>query len=260
MPVDIGGYPADYSALRKICRNGRIPLVADNAHSIGAAYKGNSVSSYSDLSVISFHATKNLVCGEGGMVLSSRKQTIDRIRLFSRHGLTSTGYQRKKTGKWEYDVVSPGFKGNMSELNAAVGLGQLSVFEQEQAVRSSLAARYQKNLFDLYDSVGLPVEEKEYRHGWHLFIIRLNLSSLKISRNKFIELMAEQGVECGVHYKPIFELSFYRKALALRSSDYPVAAQMGKSVVTLPLHPYLRLTDVDYVCEEIAGIVRKYRR
>ncbi|HKK19987.1 MAG TPA: DegT/DnrJ/EryC1/StrS family aminotransferase, partial [candidate division Zixibacteria bacterium] len=95
MPVDIGGYPVDYSAIRKICRTHKVALIADNAHAIGAAYKGKPVSSFSDLSVISFHATKNLVCGEGGIVLSNRKQLIDRIRLQSRHGLTSTAFQRK---------------------------------------------------------------------------------------------------------------------------------------------------------------------
>ncbi len=260
MPVDIGGYPVDYSAIRKICRNHKIALVADNAHAIGGAYKGKPVPGYSDVSVISFHATKNLVCGEGGIVLSNRKQLIDHIRLQSRHGLTSTAFQRKGTGKWEYDAVSFGFKGNMSELNAAVGLGQLTVFEREQLKRTQLAERYQDNLFNLHDYVGIPVEEKDFQHGWHLFIIRLNLSSLKITRNQFIDLMARQGIECGVHYKPVFELSVYRKALALRAVDYPHAALAGKSVVTLPLHPHLRKSEVDRVCEAVSSIAVRHGR
>ncbi len=260
LPVDIGGYPVEFSSLRTLCRKHHLALVADNAHAIGAAYKGKPVPGYSDLSVISFHATKNLVCGEGGMVLSNKKQLVDRIRLQTRHGLTSTAFQRKGTGKWEYDVVSPGFKGNMSELNAAVGLGQLEVFETDQAKRARIAERYQANLFHLNEYLGLPVEEKDCTHGWHLFIIRLNLSALKINRKRFIDLMAKRGIECGVHYKPIFDLSFYRKALALRPADYPNASEAGQSVVTLPLYPQLSRTDVDRVCDAIEAVVKEHRR
>lgn len=260
MPVDVGAYPADYDALRKICNSRKIPLVADAAHSIGAAHRGRPVPKHADAAVISFQVTKNLACGEGGMVLSRYKPLIEFVRLLARHGLTSGAYQRKKQRKWEYDAILPGLKANMSELHAAVGLGQLSVFEKEQAKRQRLAQRYISNLSPLSGCLETPVVEKHVRHGWHLFIVRLHLSQWKINRNRFIRLMAEYGVECGVHYKPILDLSYYRDSLGLSAQHFPNTAYAGRRVVTLPLYPHLTLAEVDYVCACIADIAEKHAR
>ncbi|UCD64514.1 MAG: DegT/DnrJ/EryC1/StrS family aminotransferase [Candidatus Zixiibacteriota bacterium] len=260
MPVDIAGYPADYRMLKKICDTKRVPMIGDSAHAIGARYRGKPVSRYTDVSVISFHATKNLTCGEGGMVLSRHKAVVDAVRLMSRHGLTSNAFQRRTATGWEYDAVYPGFKANMSEVHAAIGLGQVRVFERDQKRRRQLAAWYLKNLADLGDYLELPVEERHCRHGWHLFIIRLHLSRLRIKRDTFIRRMAERGVECGVHYKPIFELSYYRQLLGATGQYLPNTAYAGRRVVTLPLYPGLAAADVDYVCECVADIVKTAAR
>lgn len=260
MPVDIGGYPADYRLIKKICDTKQVPLISDSAHSIGARYYGKPVSKFTDASVISFHATKNLICGEGGMVLSKHKAVVEAVRLMARHGLTTSAYQRKKTAAWEYDAVFPGFKANMSEVHAAIGLGQVSVFENEQKKRERLAARYLKNLAGLTDYMELPVPQKYYQHGWYLFIIRLHLSRLKIKRHAFVRKMAEHGVECGVHYKPIFDLTYYRQVLGVSDQYLPNSAYAGRRVVTLPLYPGLTLDEVDYVCGCISDIVARHGR
>jgi len=260
VPVDIAGYPANYELLSKAADKRRLCLVADAAHSFGAAYRNRTIPNLTDAAVFSFYSTKNLTCGEGGMVLSRHKKLINKVKCLSLHGLTSSAYERKLTNKWEYDVVDFGFKANMSDIHAAVGLGQLTAFEKDQTKRATLAARYIKNLSYLSEFFELPVIEKRYRHGWHLFIIKLHLSHLRISRDRFIELMANCGVECGVHYKPVFELTYYRDLLGLSEQYFPNAAYAGRRVVTLPLYPLLKAADVDCICDCIAAIVTKHSR
>jgi dTDP-4-amino-4,6-dideoxygalactose transaminase len=260
VPVDIAGYPANYTPLNKICKERSIFLIADAAHSFGASYRNRTIPNMTDATVYSFYSTKNLTCGEGGMVLSRRKELIEQVKRLAMHGLTSSVYERTRKKKWEYDVVDFGFKANMSDVHAAVGLGQLASFEKDQAKRSARAERYMKNLAGLSDFLELPVIDKHYRHGWHLFIIRLHLSHLKIDRDRFIALMSNYGIECGVHYKPIFELTYYREALNLSAQFFPNAAYAGRRVVSLPLYPTLKNTDVDYICDCITAIVKEYAR
>jgi len=260
VPVDIAGYPSNYELLNKICKERSLFLIADSSHSIGAAYRNKTVPNLTDAAVCSFYSTKNLTCGEGGMVLSRRKQLIDQVKRLSLHGLTSSTYERKLKNKWEYDVVDFGFKANMSDIHAAVGLGQLATFKKDQAKRAALAHRYMKNLASLSEFLELPVIERHYQHGWHLFIIKLHLPRLRITRELFIKLMADYGIECGVHYKPVFKLTYYRDLLGLSEQHFPNAAYAGRRVVTLPLYPSLREKDVDYVCDCIATIVNKHSR
>jgi len=260
LPVDMAGHPADYDRLLSICDKIGAPLLSDAAHAIGAAYRGQSVPKIADGAVISFHATKNLTCGEGGMVLSRHRPFIDLVRILSRHGLTSSAHERKRSGQWRYDALRAGHKATMSELHAAVGLGQLSDYKKQQKQRERLAERYLKNLSDLRDFLEPPVVRKQCRHGWHLFIIRLHLSALKIERDRFIELMARRGIECGVHYQPLFEFSYYRDHLGLSSQFLPNAAYAGRRVVSLPFFPTLKLSEVDRVCESARAIVTRHKR
>lgn len=260
VPADIAGYLADYELLNKVAGERSLYLVADAAHSFGAAYQSKTIPNLTDAAVFSFYSTKNLTCGEGGMVLSRHKQLIDKVKCLSLHGLTAGAFERKLTNKWEYDVVDFGFKANMSDIHAAVGLGQLTAFGKDQANRATLATRYIKNLSHLSNFCELPVIEKRCRHGWHLFIIKLHLSHLKIGRDLFIELMVNCGIECSVHYKPVFELTYYRDLLGLSEQYFPNAAYAGRRVVTLPLYPSLKVSDVDYICDCVAAIVNRHAR
>ncbi len=260
VPVDIAGYPADYGLLNKMTNRQSVSVVADAAHSFAAAYRGKTIPRLADAAVFSFYSTKNLTCGEGGMVLSQRKQIIDKVKLLSLHGLTSSAYERRLTNRWEYDVVDFGYKANMSDIHAAVGLGQLTTFDKDQTKRALLAERYIKNLTHLSDFFELPMIEKRYRHGWHLFIIKLHLSHLRISRDRFVKLMADRGIQCGVHYRPVFELTYYRDILGLSEESFPNAVYAGRRVVTLPLYPSLKASDVDYICDCVAAIVNQHSR
>ncbi|KAA3632021.1 MAG: DegT/DnrJ/EryC1/StrS aminotransferase family protein [Calditrichaeota bacterium] len=253
--VDIGGEACDYQTLKKICTGHKIALIADSAHAIGTTYKKKYITHYADAVVVSFHTTKNLICGEGGIVLSRHKSMTDSIRLISRHGMTKTASDRKKSNSWEYDIVSPGIKANMSEVHAAIGLGQLTVFKKEQSQRKKIAERYLKNLSMLKEFISLPSKESSNEHGWHLFIIQLNHEKINLSRDDFIREMAKKGIECGVHYKPLFEMTYYKKAMQLKSENFPNAKLAGQSVVTLPLYPILNLSDIDYISDSIKKIL-----
>jgi dTDP-4-amino-4,6-dideoxygalactose transaminase len=260
VPVDIAGSPCDYAQLVDLCEGASMPLIADSAHAFGALYQKKSIAQVADAAVYSFYATKNLTCGEGGLVASRHKELVDAVRLLSRHGLTSNAYQRRQSGGFGYDAATLGTKAGMSELHAAVGLGELSSFEKNQAKRVKLVERYHANLKDLGGYLELPYTDKASVHSWHLFIIRLHLSRFSIDRNRFISELAKNGIECGVHYAPIFELSFYREALGLTDRFFPNAAYAGKRVATLPLYPTLKLSQVDRVCQAIRDVARRFGR
>ena len=257
--VDIAGYPSDYDALNEICTEHKLPIIADSAHAIGSKYKEKSIVHHVDASVISLHATKNLICGEGGIVLTQHKMIADAIRILSRHGMTSQASERKENNSWEYDIATTGIKGNMSELHAAVGLGQMTVFEKEQEKRNEIVKQYIENLSTVSEYISLPKDPQNSTHGWHLFIIKLNLDTLTIERDAFIKEMAKLGVECGVHYKPIFEFTYYQASFEMNPEEYPQTLQAWNRVVTLPLYPTLTLKDVDYICNQIITIIKKNR-
>ncbi len=254
VPVDLAGYPCDYPALRKICKQYEVPILSDSAHAFGAALRGKSMAQLADASVYSFYSTKNLTCGEGGMVVSRDRKLIDRVRLLSRHGMTTNAFQRSQTGAWDYDVDTLGYKANFSDIHAAIGLGQLRVFLRDQKRREAIAARYAKNLGDLSEFLELPVVGPGRRHSWHLYIIKLNLPRLKISRDRFIAEMASAGIECGVHYKPVFEYSYYRR-LGFDPSETPVAASVWRRVVSIPMFPGLTDRQVDIVSAAVRRIL-----
>ncbi len=258
LPVDIAGFPADYLPLRKVGRESGVPIIADASHSLGTLYRGKSVPQNCDAAVFSFHATKNLACGEGGMVVSKRKELVDRVRLISGHGLTATAFERRKKGRWRYDVTALGFKANMSEVHAAIGLGGVVKFEEHQRMRRRLAEGYERNLSALKGFIELPHESKHVRSAWHLYIIKLRLPRLTINRDEFIAQMASAGIECGVHFTPITQFAFYRSFAKKSNCENAVAA--GGRVISLPLYPGLSMRDVDYVCEHVDQVVRDHTR
>ncbi len=260
MPVDIAGYPCDYRQLVPLCQQKGLPLVSDAAHAFGAILRGRHIPEMTDGAVYSFHSTKNVTCGEGGMVVSQHKPLIEAVRTMSRHGLTSNAHMRRRSRESGYDAVAVGLKANLSDLHAAVGLGQLQAFEANQRRRQRLAQQYQNNLVSLDSYLELPFIEDGFQHAWHLFIIKLHRSRLKVDRDRFIRLMAKRGIECGVHFRPIFEFEFYRDLLDVSDRYFPNAAYAGRRVVSLPLYPHLKLSEVDYVCGCIEDICRRHSR
>jgi dTDP-4-amino-4,6-dideoxygalactose transaminase len=214
-----------------------------------------SMPQLTDASVFSFYSTKNLTTGEGGAVVSKNEKLVDKVRLLSKHGLTSNAYDRKISGGWRYEASMLGYKANMSDIHAAIGLGELSTFASNQKKKEALAKKYMTKLNGLEELLKLPPENEHYQPAWHLFIVQLQTSRLRIDRDQFIEEMLSRGIECGVHYQPVFDLTYYSNLFSLSLEEYPHAAKAGKEVVSLPLYPTLKAADVDYVCDAIIEIL-----
>jgi dTDP-4-amino-4,6-dideoxygalactose transaminase len=256
MAVHYAGQPCRMDPLLDLARRHNLFLLEDAAHAVGASYRGRMVGSIGDATAFSFYATKNLTTGEGGMLTTNRADVEERARLMALHGMSRDAWKRyEKGGSWYYEVVAPGYKYNMSDLQAALGLVQLARLDEMNTRRAALAARLTAALVDL-DALELPVARSEVRHVWHLYVIRLRLDRLRIDRAEFIEELARRGVGASVHFIPIHYHPYYRDGFGFRPGDFPVAEDAYARLVSLPLYPTMTEGDVDRVAEAVREIAR----
>jgi dTDP-4-amino-4,6-dideoxygalactose transaminase len=260
VPVHIAGLPCHMDALCSIARKRRLRVVEDAAHALGAALGGRPIGRIGDVTCFSFYATKNLTTGEGGMITTDDAELAEHIRRLSLHGLSRDAWKRyTRSGSWRYDVVELGYKYNMTDVAAALGLAQLRKFGAMQRRRVELARRYTDH-FEGHHAFDLPVEERGSRHAWHLYILRLRPGVLRISRDRAIELLREMGIGTSVHFLPLHLHSFYRKAFGYRQGDYPRTEAESARAISLPLYPGLTTTSQDRVIEGVLDLARRYRR
>ena len=265
IPVDLAGVPCNYDKIFEIVNSkknlfkpnneiqkaiGRVIVLSDTAHALGAQYKGKMVGSIADFSSFSFHAVKNMTTAEGGALTWNDIPGIDsaelyhQLQLLSLHGQSKDALSKTKLGAWEYDIVGPWYKCNMTDVLASIGLAQMKRYDELLKRRQVIVGKYNEGLKEL-DVQVLNHLDKENPSSCHLYIVRLNGFSVE-QRNKFIELMAEQGVACNVHYKPLPMFTAY-KELGFDIKDYPNAYDFYHNEVTLPLHTCLSDEDVNYV-------------
>lgn len=260
LPVHIAGLPCDLDALRAVGRRKGLPIVEDAAHALGARFRGRPIGSLSDMTCFSFYATKNLATGEGGMVTLDDRKAADRIRRLSLHGLSRDAWKRyHRSGSWRYDVVELGYKYNLTDVAAAIGLAQTSKFASIQTRRRSLAHRYSTLLKDS-DAFDLPVEERRSDHAWHLYILRLRPGALKIGRDRLMTLLSERGIGVSVHFLPLHLHSFYRRAFGYRPGAYPVTERESARALSLPLYPGLSRESQDRVLDALIDLAARHRR
>lgn len=262
LSVDYGGHPCDYDALGALAGPRGIPIVDDAAHALGAAHRGRPVGSaaLARVTAFSFYATKNLTTGEGGAAVTDDAALAERIQLLSLHGMSRDAWKRyTDTGSWFYEVVAPGWKYNLSDVLAAVGVGQLERFDEFQRLRAARVARYRDHLADVPE-VRLPRPRPEVTHAWHLFAIALELERLRIDRAQFIRELRAENIGTSVHFIPIHFHPHFRDSLGLREGAFPVAEDAYRRAITLPLFPRMSEADVDDVCEAVRRIARHFRR
>jgi len=260
VPVHFGGHPCDMDALQALAASHGTPMMEDAAHALPASYRGRKIGSLSRLTVFSFYATKNLATGEGGMVTTADAELADRIRQRRLHGMTRDAWKRySDAGSWRYDVSYPGFKYNMTDINAALGLVQLRRLGEMQAERRRVVTAYQALLRDV-DELELPSTRGDVDHAWHLFVVRVRPERLRIGRDDVIRELTAAGIGSSVHFIPLHELSFYREHLGARAADVPVAAREWQRVISLPLYPTLSDASVERIAETLRSIVRRHRR
>jgi len=244
IPVHIAGLACDMGPILEVARKHSLKIVEDAAHAFPSTYKGKLVGTLpTDATVYSFYATKTITTGEGGMVVSANPDIIARCKTMRLHGISRDVFDRytSKKPSWFYEVVEPGFKYNMTDVAASMGIHQLKKAWAFREKRASIAAAYAEAFKDL--PVVLPVLAPEGEtHAWHLFILRL-ADKVPVSRDRFIEKMAEKGIGTSVHFIPLHLHPYWRERYALKSEDYPNATKAFEAAVSLPI--YTRMTEED---------------
>jgi dTDP-4-amino-4,6-dideoxygalactose transaminase len=257
LPVHLYGHPCDMGALLEISGEHGLHIVEDAAHSLPASWQGQPVGSIGKFTAFSFYATKNLTTAEGGMLTGS-KELVDRARPWALHGMSRDAHDRYQSGgSWYYEVVLPGFKCNMTDLQAALGLRQLEKLEGFQRRRREIVARYTHAFADA-PAIEPPVEQPGVSSAWHLYVIRLRLERLSIDRNSFIEELAARNIGTSVHFIPVHLHPYYRDRYGYAPEDFPVAYDAYHRIISLPLHPRLSDEDVDDVIEAVVEVAEMY--
>ncbi|HBG87083.1 MAG TPA: aminotransferase [Marinilabiliaceae bacterium] len=259
--VHFGGHPAemineDGNAIIDICKKHGIRILEDAAHAFPASIGGRMVGSLGDITCFSFYANKTITTGEGGMLTTNDEELYKRVKIMRLHGINRDVWDRFTSDKpsWEYDVVAPGYKYNMPDVNAAIGLAQLEQADGFKEERVKIAAFYLDKLADC-ESIDLPISHVDIKeHAWHLFPIVLN-EKAKISRNDFIIRMSEAGIGTSVHYKPLFRMSYYKEAYDLRPSDFPNAERIWQGTVSLPIFPGMSDEELLYVVQTVRQLL-----
>jgi dTDP-4-amino-4,6-dideoxygalactose transaminase len=260
LTVDYGGQPCDYDAVLALAGARGLPVVDDAAHALGASWRGRPIGSLATVTAFSFYAIKNLTTGEGGAVVCDDEGLMARMTMLSLHGMDRDAWKRyTSAGSWYYEVATPGFKYNLSDILAAVGLGQLERFAEFQRRRAELAARYAERLADVPE-VRLPRVRPGAVHAWHLYPIALELERLACDRSRFIEELRAENIGTTVNFIPIHFHPHFRETLGYATGSFPVAEDAYRRAITLPLFPRMSDRDLDDVCAAVRKVASHYRR
>ncbi len=261
MPVHLAGQACDMDGIAEIANEFELMVVEDAAHALPSTYKGAIIGSISDVTVFSFYVTKTLATGEGGMVVTDDEAIASRIRTMRLHGINRDVFERYRSDEpsWFYEVVAPGFKYNLTDIAAAIGIHQLRRVWHMKDRRQYIADQYRSAFRDL------PIELPSLSisgdvHSWHLFAIKLNLDELKISRNRFIELMSEEGVGTSVHFIPLHLQPYWRDRYGLKIEAFPVATSVFERVVSLPIYSRMSDADIDRVIRSVRKVIQAHSK
>ena len=243
---------SDREGIVSVCKKRGVKVIEDAAHALPASDQGRPVGALGEIGCLSFYANKNITTGEGGMVLTNNSEIAERVSLMRLHGIDRTVWNRftdTTNSAWEYDVVSAGYKYNLADLNAAVGLAQLEQIDTMHEKRVSIAKRYLEELQDL--PVSLPVVRGAVdAHAWHLFAIVVGADA-SISRDQLIDSFAQENIGLSVHYKPLHRLSYYKNLYLTTPEMFPQAEKIWKGSVSLPIYPSLTYEEQSRVIERL---------
>jgi len=291
LPVHLYGHPCEMESILRIARRFDLAIIEDAAHALPARYKGRLIGSLAPqipgtptpqhpstsapqhlsspaplLTAFSFYATKNLTTAEGGM-LTGTPELLDEARIWSLHGMSHDAWKRYSAeGSWYYEVIRPGFKYNLTDIQAAIGLHQLRKLPQFQTRRREIVRRYNA-AFSQFEELQIPTERPEVEHAWHLYVLRLNLEHFPAIRNSkfeirnwFIEELKARNIGTSVHFIPVHLHPYYRDKYGYKPDDFPVAYREYQRIVSLPLYPRMSDQDVEDVIEAVVDVVKKYKR
>jgi len=259
-----GGQIGDVSSLSRLAQEEQLRIVEDAAHCCPGQYRADAhrpwqmVGSFSEISCFSFYANKCITTGEGGIACTNDTEHAQRMRLMSLHGISRDAWKRfTAEGSWYYEIVAPGFKYNLTDIAASLGIHQLGRANEFQAQRRRAAERYGQLLADV-EEVELPSELPNRVHSWHLYSIRLVLNRLRIDRAAFMAELKNRGIICSMHWMPLHMHPYYRETYGCRREDFPVAAANSDRLISLPIYPSLSDDQVGYVAGAIREIIARH--
>jgi dTDP-4-amino-4,6-dideoxygalactose transaminase len=257
IPVHFAGRPCDMDAIMRIARKHKLTVVEDCAHAIETEYHGKKAGTFGAVGCFSFYVTKNIVTGEGGMITTNRKNIADQIKILGLHGMSKDAWKRfSDAGYKHYQIVYAGFKYNMMDIQAAIGIHQLPRVEKYWKRREEIWHQYNKYFSDL--PVIVPMDpDKGTKHAYHLYTLLLDINKTKITRDQFLDKMTAAKIGVGVHYIALHLHPFYQKAYGYKRGDFPNAEWVSKRTVSLPLSPKLNNETVQEIVNSVHAILKK---
>ena len=258
VPVHFAGQSCDLDGLRNICKSRDITLIEDAAHAVGSEYKGKRIGSSDNIAVFSFHPIKNMTTGEGGMITTHDEDIYKRLRLLRFHGVDKDAWKRYGNAENDgYELYLPGWKYNMTDIQAAIGLVQLTRLDKMTERRKKLASLYDDLLREVHE-IMLPCKVPyAVRHAWHLYTVIVDKGKAGITRDEFMQEMKKLNIGTGLHFRAVHQLKFYREHYSVPDGSLPETEWISERIVSLPLYPGMKETDVQDVVLAIKDVCRK---
>ncbi|HET9295375.1 MAG TPA: DegT/DnrJ/EryC1/StrS family aminotransferase, partial [Candidatus Binatia bacterium] len=260
VPVHIAGRPCAMDQILAIAQRHGLRVIEDAAHALPASHCGRKVGAIGDITCFSFYATKTITTGEGGMATTNNPEWASRMRMMSLHGISHDAWDRyTEQGSWYYEVLRPGYKYNMTDIAAALGIEQLKKCDAFYQARLRIAESYGQAFADLPE-IETPGDSSGLQHAWHLYIIQLNPDRLRIDRRDFIKALNSRKIGTSVHFIPLHLHPFYKQTYGYQASDFPQASTAFDRIVSLPIYPMMTERDVSCVIGAVRDLVQEYRR
>ena len=258
LPMHFGGHPCEHRAIQEIADDSGLMVIEDAAHALGAEYEGKKIGSIGDITAFSFHPTKNITTGEGGMITTNNEEYAKRIKRLSLHGISKDTYQRYNLGSWYYEVLEAGFKYNITDIQSSLGITQLNKIERFWRLRGKYFDQYNA-AFQNIPEIVVPTVKDNVRHSYHLYPILLKTELLNIDRGEFIKRMNDKKIGTSVHYIPLHLHPYYKTTFGYKKGDYPNAEYVGDREVSLPIYPKLTTENVQYVINAVTRLIDECR-
>jgi dTDP-4-amino-4,6-dideoxygalactose transaminase len=260
IPVHFGGQPCAMDRILEMAKQYNLKVIEDAAHSLPASYRGKRVGSIGDITCFSFYATKTITTGEGGMATTENPEWANRMRVMSLHGISLDAWNRyTEKGSWYYEIIYPGYKYNLTDIAAALGIEQLKKCDQFYEARRRIADHYHDAFTDLPE-IRVPVCAPDIQHAWHLYVIQLELDRLRMNRREFIESLKKEGIGTSVHFIPLHLHPYYRDSFGYKPTDFPNASAVFERIVSLPIYPNMTEANVRDVIVAVRKVIQEYRR
>ncbi|MAT39620.1 MAG: UDP-4-amino-4,6-dideoxy-N-acetyl-beta-L-altrosamine transaminase [Ectothiorhodospiraceae bacterium] len=262
IPVHYAGQPCDMVRIHRFAERFGVQVIEDAAHAFPAGWKNGDSVKYvgagsSRVACFSFYANKTITTSEGGMAVTTDEELADRMRLMALHGMNRDAWKRfTASGSWDYQLVAPGYKYNMTDIASSIGLSQLTRAEEFRTSRKAISEAYNA-AFEPCDQIDTLTWGDGLLHSHHLYIIKLKLESLRVNRAEFVDILKEHGIMCSVHWRPLHMHPYYKETYGYQAEDYPVAGCEWERIVSLPLFPSMQLAETQYVIDTVLRVAKE---